>query len=213
MTKDLQTRFNNGDVIEFDKPTIVLASASPRRSRLLDSTGIEYVKILSGLDDSEFNYDFPHENVTHKQTRKYAEAMAIAKLEPFKNRIVNGAVVTADSTVFCRGRILEKPHSIEHCREQHELISGKTNYAYNAIAVYYNGKITSKVLRVRLRIKPLPEHIIDEICNEPEILDCAGYRHQGAIGPYCSFKTKNSASIIAGLNVPVVEKLLKRVGY
>ena len=209
---DFQKRFNNGEVIKFDKPTIVLASASPRRSGLLDSAGIEYVKVLSGVDDSEFNNDFPHENVSRRQTRKYATTIATAKLAPFYNRIINGGVVTADTTVLCNGRILEKPITPEKCREQHEFLSGKTTLVHTAIAVYYNGKTANKVLTAKFKINPIPKHIIDKICTEEETLDSAGFNRLGAINPYCTYDIKKD-DIIAGFNVPCMKKLLKKIGF
>jgi len=182
--KNLQERFNSGEIIEFEKPTVVLASASPRRSRLLTEHGVEHVVIVSTVDDTDINFEHPHEGVSKKQEIEYSKQMALAKLAPFVNKIKNGAVICADTSVFCAGKILEKLLTVEKCRAQHQFLSGKKNINYTAYAVYYNGVVLCRVMATKVKIKPLSAELIEQICKEPEILDCAGYRHQGLIAPY-----------------------------
>ena len=184
---ELQNRFNCGEVIELASPTVVLASASPRRSRLLDAAGIKHVKVVSTVNDSELNYKFAHDGIGESQAVEYVEQMALAKLAPFVGKIKNGAVITADTIIYCDGKILEKPLTVERCREQHEFISGKTNINYTGYAVYYNGKKLSRVMPTKVSVDVLPKEIIEQILLEPEILDCAGYRNQGNISNYLRF--------------------------
>jgi len=209
---NLQKLFNNGEIIEFDKPVIVLASASPRRSRLLTGAGLRHEKIVSSVDDTKLNTKFPHEGISKKQASGYAQKMVLAKLKPFIGKIKNGVVICADTIIFCKGRILEKPITQERCKEQHEYLSGKININYTAYAVYYNGKILSKVMPTKVKVKKLPKKTIESICNEPEILDCAGYRNQGQINPYLRFSKKYTDNL-TGLYIPFVIKMLKKVGF
>lgn len=211
-TKELQEQFNRGRTIEFEKPTIVLASASPRRSRLLTEHGIRHVQIVSTVDDTKLNDEHPHDGVSKKQEIEYAKNMVMAKLQPFIGKVKNGAVITADTSVFCAGQILEKPITKERCKEQHEFLSGKTNINYTAYAVYYNGKVLCKVMATPVKIAKLSPEVIEAICNEPEVLDCAGYRNQGQIGPYLRFKESHRANL-TGLHVPFVLKMLKKIGF
>jgi len=85
--ENLQQRLNDDEVIEFETPTIVLASASPRRAKMLEKYGVRFVRILSSFDDIELNNQFPHEGVTKKQESHYAKSMALAKLQPFVDKI------------------------------------------------------------------------------------------------------------------------------
>ena len=211
-SKSLQQRFNSGEAIEFEKPTLVLASASPRRAKLLRDAKITHVQVVSTVDDTELNIQFPHTGIGKAEASKYADSMALAKLKPFIGKVRNGAVITADTIIFCKGRILEKPLTKERCKEQHEFLSGKTNVNYTAYAVYYNGKIISKVMPTKVRVKKLPLQIIESICNEPEILDCAGYRNQGQINPYLWFNKKHAANL-TGLYVPFLLAMLKKIDF
>jgi len=205
----LQEKLNNGETVEFDAPTIILASASPRRARELTSHGIKFIQIKSPFDDSTINAEFPHDNVTDEQEEEYTKAMALAKLQPFIGKVKNAAVIVADTTALCAGRILEKPITKERCREQHEWISGKTAWTHNAMAVYFNGKTECALEKIEVKFKVIPAEIIEEICNEPETLDCAGYRRAGALGAY----VVNDARRSNGINVPMVLEMLKRLNF
>ncbi|MCL2570167.1 MAG: Maf family protein [Firmicutes bacterium] len=209
---NLQERFNNGEIIKFPEPTLILASASRYRGQIMEQAGYKITKIISTVDDTEINHDHPHENVNSRQETQYAKQMALAKLQPFIGKIKNGAVITVDSSAFCHGRILEKPLTKEKCREQHEFLSGKTNYAYVGYAVYYNGKILTKVKKSKVKIKNLPEEIIQTICNEDHTLNCAGYRTSGAIGPYVIIKPTHKNNVI-GIDPKLVTKMLRKIGF
>ncbi|MCL2755811.1 MAG: Maf family protein [Firmicutes bacterium] len=212
MSNDLQKRFDDGEIIEFDEPTIVLASASPRRARHLEEEGIKFVKILSSVDDADLNYEHPHEGVSKKQEKEYAKKMALAKLEPFIGRIKNGAVIAADTTVLCKGRILEKPLTKEMCREQHELLSGRTNIVYTSIAIYYNGRTYVKTVAYKTKVKKIPSEVIDEICEDELSYGAAGYRSAGPIAPFLVIKNV-ARDGVAGLDPKVVVKMLRKLGF
>jgi septum formation protein len=179
---------------------------------LLDEHGIKHVQIISTVDDTELNMQYAHEGISKKQEIDYAKKMVLSKLQPFIGKIKNGAVIAADTSVFCKGRILEKPLTKERCKEQHEFLSGKTNINYTAYAVYYNGNTLCCIMPTKVKIKKLPQEVIDAICNEPEVLDCAGYRNQGQIKPYLRFKESHQANL-TGLHVSFVLKMLEKIGF
>jgi MAF protein len=201
--------------IQFNTPTIVLASNSPRRERILRAAGIQFVKLQSGIDDSTFNFEFNHDDVSAKQVKQYVKQMALTKLKPFTGRVKNTAVITADTVVWCDNKILEKPMTVEKCTEQHEFISGKTNYVYTAVAVYNSNtdKTLCKVLISKVKIAKLSSQVIKQICAEPETLDASGYRSTGAIRPYIKIKNSEHALNVEGISPKLVKKLLKQLGF
>jgi len=211
--KALQERFNRGEVLEFTPPTVILASASPRRVRYMREAGISFIQIISPVNDSDINFDHPHDKVRSFTARRYTRLMALAKISPFMGKIKNGAVVTADTTVFCKGKILEKPMTKEKCREQHEFLSGKTNTVYTAMAVYFNGQVLVRHMKSKVKIDKLPDEIIEQACNEPETLDAAGYRAAGCIGPYVHLKNDAHHKSVQGLNAQIIIKMLEKLGY
>jgi predicted house-cleaning NTP pyrophosphatase (Maf/HAM1 superfamily) len=210
---DLQKRFDDGEIIEFQTPTVVLASASPRRSKNLETAGFSFVVIKSSVDDTEINFNHKHEGVGLGEVKRYVQLMAITKIEPFIDRIKNGAVLTADTVACCRGRVLEKPLTVERCREQHQFLSGRTNYAVTAYAVYYGEKIISRVRVSKVKIEPLSPAALDKICAEPETLGAAGYRSSGSIRQYLKIKNLDHERNVQGLDPKIVAGMLEKVGF
>jgi len=200
------------DELTFEQPTILLASASPRRSQVLTEAGIKFKKIAAAIDDSTINYDFPHENVSDEEHRKYSLFMAHAKLKPFVGLVKNGAVLTSDCTVNCMGRILEKPVTIERAREQHNFISGKANKVFTSHAIYFNGKIADAVRVSDVFFKNMTAEEIEHVIADPEVLDCAGYKFGGRIHDFAKYD-KDEYNNIRGFDTDTVLKLLRRVDF
>ncbi|MCL2587316.1 MAG: Maf family protein, partial [Firmicutes bacterium] len=177
-----------------------------------EENGIAFQVKLMPIDEDALNQSVKHTGVSKRFAKKYGKMLAIEKLKPFVGVIQDGAVITADSVAWCDGVILEKPITKEKCREQHEFISGKKTYALTSHAVYYNGQVASFVKKSLVGIEKLPSNVLDEICNEPETLFCAGYRTGGAIRNYVWWE-KGHGNNIRGLDIGIVRRLLKKVGF
>lgn len=193
-------------------PTIILGSGSPHRAKILTENGFKFIKKLMSVDEETFNQTIQHTGVSIAFARAYVKMLATEKQKPFVGAVDNGAVITADTVIWCDGVILEKPITKEKCRAQHEFISGKKTYALTAHAIYYNGKFASRVKTSMVGIEPLPPNIIEEICNEEITLQCAGFCTGGAIKHYVWWH-KGHANNIRGLDVGVIKNLLKKVGF
>lgn len=198
--------------IKFEKPTVVLGSGSPHRAKILTENGIEFVKKLIPIDEDSLNQNIRHSGVGKRFTKSYVKMLAEEKQKPFVTVIENGAVITADTVIWCDGFILEKPITKEKCKVQHEFISGKKTYAITAHSVYYNGRSASKVKSSLVGIQKLPPAVVEEISCEEVTLQCAGFCTGGAIRNYVWWH-KGHANNIRGLDVGVVKKLLKKVGF
>ena len=199
--------------IQFDKPTIILASASKLRAKNLEDAGIPFIIKVSSVDDSKLNDLYPHEGVSKRQDAKYTKEMALAKLQPFIGNVKNAAVITADTTCYCCGTILEKAITKDKCREHHKMLSGNVNYVYTAVAIYYNGKVVSDVMKTRVKVDVIPDDVIEQICEENDTLWAAGYRSAGKIRPYLNIKNTEHQRNVEGISPKFVKKLLKKVGY
>jgi len=207
-----QEKFDAGEVLEFspNNTAIILGSASPRRSRLLESHGIEHFVVVSSVDDTILNDEFSHDNISSSSAAEYTARMAFEKLVPFIGKVKNAAVICADTTIWCDRRILEKPISCERCIEQHKFISGKTNINFTAYAMYYNGKILEKIFPTEVKVAPLSNDIIEKILQDEEILDCAGYKNQGSINSFLTFN-KYETDNLTGLCVQTVKNMLQEI--
>jgi len=192
---------------------IVLATGSPYRAQILDAAGIPYVKILRPIDEDKLNTEIRHDGVSKHFCKQYVKMLALEKNRPFiADPIKDGAVITADTVVWCDGRILEKPITKEKCREQHNFVRNKKTYFITGYCVSYNGKVAQYVKSSTVIVGNVPPVIIDKICENPISLKIGGFQAEGEMKPYCKMKPKDRENWI-GLCTVVLRKLLKKVGY
>ena len=107
------------------KGSLVLGSASPRRSELLGVLGIPFVVRTSDSDESALEDLSDSETVRHVARQK-AEAL-LPSLKPGE------ILLTADTEVWFHGRRFGKPQDLEHAVEMLHELSGQTHKVITAI--------------------------------------------------------------------------------
>ena len=107
------------------KGSLVLGSASPRRSELLGVLGIPFVVRTSDSDESAPEGLSDSETVRHVARQK-AEAL-LPSLKPGE------ILLTADTEVWFHGRRFGKPQDLEHAVEMLYELSGQTHKVITAI--------------------------------------------------------------------------------
>lgn len=105
-------------------PTVVLASASPRRRQLLNAVGIAVVVAPADLDETPCDRESPRELVLRLARAKAGAAGA-----------VDGLVVAADTIVAVDGEILNKPVDDDDARRMLRLLSGRTHSVFTGWCV------------------------------------------------------------------------------
>ena len=82
--------------------SIILASASPRRRRLLADAGYRFTSVPPDIDESSFFTDGINPS-------DYAEKLALAKAEHVAKKHPDSLVIGADTIVDYEGKIVGKP--------------------------------------------------------------------------------------------------------
>ena len=127
MKKPVQISMNYG----LTSP-LLLASASPRRSMLLDQVGIPYRVEVSGVDESEEMFDDPAEGA---RTLALQKAQTVAERQNTSGRIVLGA----DSIVVLDGDVLGKPEDEDDALRMLRRLTGNTHHVITGIALVETG--------------------------------------------------------------------------
>ena len=83
-------------------PTLILASASPRRRQLLTEAGYEFTVVEPDVDESAF----PTDGV---DAGDYARRLALAKANSVASEYPDSIVIGADTVVDFQGQIIGKP--------------------------------------------------------------------------------------------------------
>jgi septum formation protein len=154
--------------------SILLASASPRRSELLRQVGIDHEIRPVDVDESVCPGEAPSAYVL-----RLAEAKAAAlwqRLDAAERR----PVLAADTTVALEGEIFGKPADLAEARVMLGRLSGRTHEVHTAVAVLHDGGAAARVSSSSVSLRALTPAEIDWYWRTGEPADKAGgYAVQG----------------------------------
>ncbi len=152
--------------------TILLASASPRRSQLLRSIGVKNI-ITVPADISE--------DVPEGTAPKDAVAMlSLRKAETVAAGYPNELVLAADTLVALPGRLLGKPSCKAEAAEMLHSLSGREHSVLTGVCIIYGSRRLTAVEETVVRFRQLSEDEVSAYVDTAEPMDKAGaYAIQG----------------------------------
>ena len=111
--------------------TIVLASGSERRIKLLKSLGIKFKKV-----ESHFNETAVIKNYRQKDFKKLAKVLSLLKvLTVIKKLKGNEIVLGFDTIVVCKNKIIDKPKNKKDALKKLLFLSNKSHKVYTGICL------------------------------------------------------------------------------
>ena len=156
---------------------IILASASPRRTEILSTLGVEHIIFTANADESSDITD------PHLLTKELAERKGLAVYEELKKNSPEGidaeraVIISADTVVYANGKILGKPRDTKNAEEMLRSLSGKTHEVISGIAITLGGVTKSASVSTKVRVDDIPETELIAYANSGEPLDKAGAPH------------------------------------
>ncbi|WP_284124784.1 Maf family protein [Parerythrobacter aestuarii] len=186
------------------KPTLILASASPRRRELLARLGLKPAAIApADIDETPLKGELP---------RAYAVRMAREKAEAAASS--EGFVLAGDTMVACGRRILPKAEDEATARQCLELLSGRRHRVLSAIALRApDGTLRERLSETIVVFKRLSTSEIDAYIEGGEWHGKAGgYAIQGSAEGLIS-RIDGSHSGVVGLPLFETRALLKAAGF
>ena len=190
------------------RPSLTLASASPRRLDLLRRVGIEPdLVIATDVDESVHAAELP---------RRYAARVALAKAEAATNdaRTAGGYVLSADTVVACGRRILPKALDEMTARRCLDLLSGRRHRVLTAIVVATpERRFVERLVETMVRFKRLSE--AERLCylaSGEWHGKAGGYAIQGAAELFIP-AINGSYSNVVGLPLEATVALLEGLGW
>jgi len=151
---------------------LVLASGSPRRAEILERAGWLHEVIVAGIDESLK----PDESAA-----AYVQRLARSKAEAVAQKLEEGLVLGADTTVVIAGQILGQPQDDADARRMLRLLNGKWHEVLTGVALVRVGR-ESRVdyETTRVRFAEMSESEIDWYVSTREPFGKAGaYGIQG----------------------------------
>jgi septum formation protein len=190
--------------------TILLASASPSRKRLLESVGINPIIKVSGVDEET-------PELLALSPTNLVIALAILKAHSVHlahNELTNTLIIGCDSTFEFEGESLGKPLTREAAIERAHRLSGKSGYLHTGHCVIDTdqGLEVSDISTAKVSFAQMTEDEILNYVNSGEPLHVAGgFTLDGLSAPFITHIEGDPSGII-GLSLPTLRKIAINLG-
>lgn len=188
-----------------DKPTLILASASPRRQELLREAGISFEVSPAHIHEERQ----PGESPLH-----YALRLAREKAEAVAAKNPGRYVLGADTIVIVEDEVLEKPADPADAARMLRRLSGRGHQVITAVSL-----VTPKrhkdthACTTQVFFRELEEEEIQQYIATKEPMDKAGaYAIQGGAARWVS-RMEGEYSNVVGLPVSLVTEMLRANGF
>ena len=107
---------------------IILGSNSPRRRELLAGLDIDFIVDTGNNFEEVYSENTPQEIIP--------EVLSEGKSYGFHRTLESDEIlITSDTLVLCKGRVMGKPHSREEAIDMLRHLSGKGHYVITAVTV------------------------------------------------------------------------------
>ena len=183
---------------------LILASASPRRKRILAQVGIPFRAIASRFKEGKL----------HGSPAYLSRGLAEKKAREVYERAGESWILGADTLVTLDARILGKPEDAGDAKAMLRLLGGKEHRVVTGFCVVdpSGNLVHSKAVSTRVRFKPLSEEEIRGYVETEEPFGKAGsYAIQG-VGAFMVERISGSYTNVVGLPICAVIQALVSVG-
>ena len=186
-------------------PSILLASASPRRHELLKQLDVTFSVSAANIDESIIDGEMPRDYVI-----RMAREKALKGLEQTMGLM---PALGSDTIVLLNDKILCKPESRAEAESMLQSLSGQTHHVYSSVAIALEpDNVLDTINITAVTFGDMPVAWIRHYCQSDEPMDKAGaYAVQGGTGQYIR-RIEGSYSGVMGLPLFETAELLRRAG-
>lgn len=185
---------------------LILASASPRRAKLLTEAGIAFDIVTPEVDETFDPGISPAEN---------AVRVALLKADSVSVRYPDFLTLAADTIVILDGEIMGKPEDEKRAREMLARLSGREHEVITGMAIVHIGsQIRWSVSESSMvRLAEISSAEIEKYVSEGEPMDKAGgYAIQGGAKRWVVRHTGSYTNII-GLPMEALKEAFDELGF
>ena len=144
---------------------IILASSSPRRKKILEKLGYNFIIKVPNINE---------DNTSKLNPIDYVIDVSMRKGLKVHQQYENAFVLSGDTIVEFQNKIIGKPSSYQDAFEVLSLLSGKSHYVISALSLTYNENQITIYDSTRVSFKTLRKEEIKNYINNFDVLDKAG---------------------------------------
>ncbi len=183
---------------------LILGSQSPRRKEILGYFSIPFRQVSPGFDETGVPFE--------GKPAAFACEVARRKALCLKDAHPNDTILTADTVVFCNGKLYQKPESLQEAHFMLRELSGKEHQVYTGVCVIQGSQCLNEAEETRVHFSNLTDAQIQAYIQLISPLDKSGaYTVQG-IGSAVVKRIEGCYYNIVGLPIQLVRRLLSQVG-
>jgi len=180
----------------------VLASASPRRKRILESVGFHCIVSPAGIEDTM---------TKSESAESFALRAAMTKFNSVKPRFPDAAVIAADTVVVLGGTVYGKPTSPEDAISMLTNLSSRWHRVITALVVGSPSLISSRLVASLVKFRKLSDAEIEYYVSSSEPMDKAGAYGLQGMGSMLVERVEGSCSNVAGFPLSAFFALIERL--
>jgi len=182
-----------------DAPSLVLASASAARARLLADAGLRVHCQAAAIDEESLKASLKAEGATPAQV---AETLAELKAQRVAAKFAGALVIGADQMLSCNDVWFDKPPDRDHAAAQLRALSGKTHTLWTAVCVVRNGnRMWHHNAAARLTMRPLSDAFVETYLTAagPAVYGCVGAYQLEGLGAQLFTKVEGDFFTVLGM--------------
>ena len=196
----------NNEIIEFKEKTLVLASKSASRIKVLERAGLKFVAIPSLIDEEKLKTEFGEvkaEEVAANYVKRLSHEKAMWVYEHVKNAVVIGA----DTVAFYKDEILEKPKDEADARRIFTTLSNSIHTVLTGVCIVDDKKVDNFVKVSPIKMLDIPKELQDILVKDKLTYTYAGgYCIDGNLQGRAVFEKEDFNNI---LGIPIEDILVK----
>lgn len=185
--------------------TIYLASASPRRRKLLKILNLKFKSFSVELNEEILDGEHPVATV---------KRLSAEKLELAKEKVKKGIIITADTIVVLEKRIIGKPKDQKDAQKILKSLSGNTHTVYTGFSIFnsVSRKLVTDYEKTYVTFRLLDKKEITDYIATGSPMDKAGaYGIQDDFGAVFVRKIEGCYYNVVGLPLAKLYDSIKQV--
>ena len=204
-------------IVPAERPSVYLASKSPRRQELLRQIGVDFTELLL-REAAGRRRDIVEASRKDEPPLEYVKRVARTKAsvgwhQMGRRGLAPKPVLAADTEVVHDGAVLGKPKDAASAAEMLHRLSGRTHEVSTAVAIRWNTQIMIAVSSSRVTFRVLTDDEIERYVATSEPFDKAGaYAIQGRGAAFISH-LEGSYSGVMGLPLFETAEILAKLGF
>ena len=183
---------------------IILASASPRRKRLMQEEISSCFNIIVPEIDESLSFK------KFKDVKAIVKDISKRKCLKIANEHPNDLVIAADTVVVINQKIIGKPKDKRDAYRILKMLSNQKHYVYTGYAIHQNNKLVNAVTKSTVYFNDLSDELINAYIDSGSPMDKAGaYGYQDNQDFALVKKINGSITNVIGFPVEDIKKVLK----